>query len=92
MSEATIGHNSGVESVAAAELRAFIERIERLNEEKQTISDDTKELYAEIKGRGYDTKIVRKLVAMRKKDANELKEEMAILELYGTALGMGCFG
>lgn len=85
MVDAEIGHNSGV---AGDKLRAFIERVERLNEDKQTIAADTKEVYAEAKGRGYDTKIIRKIVAMRKRDANERKEEEAITELYLHALGM----
>jgi uncharacterized protein (UPF0335 family) len=77
-----------VECVAAAELRHFIERIERLEEEKTTLQDDIKEVMAEAKGRGYDTKIIRTIVRLRKKDANERKEEEAILELYMNALGM----
>lgn len=78
----------GVEGVAAAELRQYIERVERLEEEKQTIADDIKEVYAEIKGRGYDAKIVRDIVRIRRMDANERKEMEAILELYMNALGM----
>ncbi|MRG55000.1 DUF2312 domain-containing protein [Phyllobacterium sp. SYP-B3895] len=78
----------GVGGVAAAELRQFIERIERLEEEKTTLQDDIKEVMAEAKGRGYDTKIIRTIVRLRKKDANERKEEEAILELYMNALGM----
>ena len=77
-----------VEEVAAAELRQFIERIERLEEEKTTLNDDIKEIFGEAKGRGYDTKIIRMIVRMRKKDANERKEEEAILELYMNSLGM----
>lgn len=83
-----IAEQGGVEGVAAAELRQFIERIERLEEEKNTISEDVKEVMAEAKGRGYDTKIIRTIVRLRKKDANERKEEEAILELYMNALGM----
>jgi uncharacterized protein (UPF0335 family) len=77
-----------VQGVAAAELRQFVERVERLEEEKQTLVDDVKEIYAEAKGRGYDTKIIRIIVRLRKKDANERKEEEAILELYMNTLGM----
>jgi uncharacterized protein (UPF0335 family) len=76
------------ETVAAGQLRAFIERIERLEEEKQTIADDIKEVYAEMKGSGFDTKAVRTIVRLRKKDQAERQEEEAILELYKTALGM----
>jgi uncharacterized protein (UPF0335 family) len=76
------------DTVAAGQLRAFIERIERLEEEKQTIADDIKEVYAEMKGSGFDTKAVRTIVRLRKKDQAERQEEEAILELYKTALGM----
>lgn len=84
------GDNS--QTVAAGQLRAFIERVERLEEEKKTISEDIKQIYAEAKGTGFDTKAMRTIVRMRKKDTAELQEEMSIVELYGTALGMGCFG
>lgn len=98
MSKPGIGHNSKddvtetSQTVAAGHLRALIERIERLEEEKKTIADDIKEVYAEAKGTGFDTKAIRTIIRMRKKDTAELQEEMSILELYGTALGMGCFG
>lgn len=75
-------------SIAAAELRQFIERIERLEEERTTLNDDIKEVVAEAKGRGYDTKTIRTIVRLRKKDANERKEQEALLELYMNALGM----
>ncbi len=74
--------------VAADELRSFIERVERLDAEKKDIADQQKEVMAEAKSRGYDTKIMRKLVTMRKKDPQEISEEEAILELYREALGM----
>lgn len=76
------------QTVAAGQLRAFIERVERLEEEKQTLADDIKEVYAEMKGNGFDTKAVRTIVRLRKKDANERQEEQAILDLYMSALGM----
>jgi uncharacterized protein (UPF0335 family) len=69
-----------------AELRQIIERIERLNEEKQQAADLAKEVYAEAKGRGYDTAILRKVIARRKRDRDDLAEEAAILEMYETAL------
>ena len=75
-------------TVAADELRAFIERIERLEEEKKTISDDVKDVYGEAKSRGYDVKVLRKIVSIRKQDQNERQEMDAILELYMQALGM----
>lgn len=76
------------DTVAAGQLRAFIERIERLSEEKQTIADDIKEVYAEAKGTGFDTKAMRTIVRLRKKDRAEREEEMSILDLYMAALGM----
>ncbi|MBB3809384.1 DUF2312 domain-containing protein [Pseudochelatococcus contaminans] len=74
--------------VAADELRQFIERIERLEEEKAAIAGDIKEVYAELKGRGFDAKAIRKIVQIRKKPVEERVEEDAILELYLQALGM----
>ncbi|MCT7376531.1 MULTISPECIES: DUF2312 domain-containing protein [Chelativorans] len=76
------------QTVAAGQLRAFIERIERLEEEKKTIADDIKEVYAEMKGTGFDTKAVRTIVRLRKKDQSERQEEEAMIDLYKAALGM----
>lgn len=70
------------------ELKAFIERVERLEEEKAAIASDIKEVYAEAKGRGFDTKIVRLIVKRRKQDANERREQEALLELYEHSIGM----
>ena len=75
-------------SVAAEELRQFIERFERLEAEKKDIADAKKEVMAEAKGRGYDTKVLRKIIAIRKRDANDLAEEEAVMDLYMSALGM----
>lgn len=75
--------------VARDQLRAFVERIERLEEEKKTISDDIKDVYAEAKGTGFDTKALRKVVALRKIDKDERMEQEAILDTYLHALGMG---
>jgi uncharacterized protein (UPF0335 family) len=77
---------------AQGQLRSFIERIERLEEEKKAIAADIKEVYAEAKGTGFDTKIMRKVVSLRKKDAAERQEEEAILDLYLSALGMAAAG
>lgn len=74
--------------VTADELRQFVERFERLEMEKKDIADQQKEVMAEAKGRGYDAKILRKLIALRKRDADDLAEEETILELYKAALGM----
>ena len=76
------------DSVAQDQLKAFIERIERLEEEKAAIAGDIKEVYAEAKGNGFDTKVLRKIVSIRKQDQNERMEQEALLELYLSALGM----
>ena len=80
--------NETAQTVAAGQLRAFIERVERLEEEKKTIADDIKEVYAEMKGTGFDTKAVRTLIRLRKQDQAERQEAEAILDLYKAALGM----
>jgi uncharacterized protein (UPF0335 family) len=73
---------------AQGQIKSLIERIERLEEEKKALAGDIKEVFAEAKGHGFDTKILRKVVSLRKKDANERQEEEAILDLYLAALGM----
>lgn len=85
-----IGHNSGAmdDPIQGDQLKSLVERIENLEEEKKTIADDIKEVYAEAKGNGYDTKVIRKIVARRKRDADEVKEEEAIFDLYLSSLGM----
>ncbi|MCB2095871.1 MAG: DUF2312 domain-containing protein [Rhodobacteraceae bacterium] len=75
-------------SVTADELRQFIERFEHLEAEKKDISDQQKEVMAEAKGRGYDTRVIRKVIALRKRDKDDLAEEEAVLEMYKAALGM----
>lgn len=82
------GDTGTAQTVAAGQLRAFIERIERLHEEAKTISDDTAEVYAEAKGTGFDTKAMRTIIRLRKKDQAARQEEEAILDLYKAALGM----
>ncbi|ALI56317.1 hypothetical protein IMCC12053_2370 [Celeribacter marinus] len=74
--------------VTADELRSFVERYERLEMEKKDIADQQKEVMAEAKGRGYDTKALRTLIALRKKSSDEIAEEEAVLEMYKEALGM----
>lgn len=76
------------QTVAGGQLRAFIERIERLEEEKKTIADDIADVYSECKGTGFDTKAVRTIIRLRKKDRAEREEEQAILDLYMNALGI----
>ena len=78
--------------IARNQLRAFIERIERLEEEKKAIADDIKEVYAEAKGSGFDAKVMRQIVRIRKQDHNERAEQEAILDLYLHALGMADAG
>lgn len=75
-------------AVTADELRQFIERAEQLEAEKKDISEQEKELFAEAKGRGYDTKVIRKIIAMRKRKPDDIAEEEAILDVYKSALGM----
>ena len=82
MTTTDIGHN------AKEQLRSIIERIERMEEEKKTISDDISDVYKEAKGNGLDTKALRTIVRMRKQDANERAEQEAILDLYLNAMGM----
>ena len=76
------------QTFAAGQLRALIERIERLEEEKKTIADDIKDVYAEAKGNGFDTKAIRTIVRLRKIDQAEREEAETILDLYKSALGM----
>lgn len=78
------GHNS----VTADELRQFIERAEQLTLEKQALQGDISDLFAEAKGRGYDTKVMKKIIALRKRKADDVAEEEAILDVYKSALGM----
>ncbi|WP_120443447.1 DUF2312 domain-containing protein [Paracoccus yeei] len=82
------GHNSQVYGVAAGELRQFIEQFEQLEAEKKDVAERQKELMAEAKARGYDTKVMRKVIALRKRDKDDIAEEEAILEMYKAALGM----
>ena len=79
---------SETHGLARDQLRAFVERIERLEEEKKTIADDIKEVYGEAKSMGYDTKVLRKVVSIRKQDQAERLEQEAVLDTYLHALGM----
>ena len=75
-------------SFAHGQLKSIVERIERLEEEKKTIAADIKEVYAEAKANGFDTKILRKVISLRKKEASEREEEQSMLDVYMAALGM----
>ena len=79
---------TGTEEVNAGHLRAFVERIERLEEEKKALSDDIKDVYGEAKANGFDVKVMRKIVSIRKQDRDNWMEEETILDLYLAALGM----
>ena len=89
-----IGHNTGTTPDAPAttfakdQLKSIVERIERLEEEKKSIADDIRDVYAESKSAGFDCKALRTIVRMRKQDANERQEQETILELYMQNLGM----
>ena len=78
----------GTDEVNAGHLKAFVERIERLEENKKALVDDIKDVYAEAKGSGFDVKIIRKIVAIRKQDRDKRREEEEILDLYMAALGI----
>lgn len=80
---APIGHNMG-----ADRLRSFIDRIERLEEEKKALTADIREVYSEAKGEGFDVKVMREVVRLRKMDSGDRQEREAILDLYKQALGM----
>jgi len=86
----TVIQASGVfaQDTAPNQLRTIVERIERMNEEVKAIADDVKDIYSEAKSNGYDVKILRKIVAMRKKDENTRLEEESVMEAYMAALGM----
>lgn len=76
------------QTVAAAQLRAIVERVERLHEERSTIADDIKEVYAEAKGNGFDVPTIKKIVKLRRMDQAQREEQESILDLYKAALGM----
>jgi len=80
--------NDNVYRVTREEIRSFVERIENLNIEKNEISEQQKDVFAEAKSRGYDTRILRKVVSMRKRDPQDLSEEEAILEIYRESLDL----
>lgn len=85
---AAVKDDDTAHSFAKGQLKAIIERIERLEEEKKTISDDIKDVYGEAKGNGFDVKALRTIIRMRKQDVDERQEQETILETYMQALGM----
>lgn len=80
-------NDTGDDPIQGDQLKSIVQRIERLEEEKKTIADDIRQVYAEAKGNGYDVKILRKVVALRRRDLDERREEEAILDLYLQAVG-----
>ena len=86
--EADVEVRSAAYRVTAAELRQFVERYERLESERKDLAEQMKEVMAEARARGYDVKVLKKLIALRKRDASEVSEEEAILSLYKEALGL----
>lgn len=91
---ARIGHNKGdtavSDTVAADQLRLFIERVERLEEERKGVGDDIRDVYAEAKGQGYCAKTMRRIVRLRKMQPHDRQEAEALLDTYSSALGMQC--
>ncbi|HWK45019.1 MAG TPA: DUF2312 domain-containing protein [Stellaceae bacterium] len=79
---------SDVAGIAGDQLRSYIERIERLEEEKRALAEDIKEVFAEAKGTGFDTKIMRQIIRIRKMDKDDLDEQETLLDIYKRALGM----
>jgi uncharacterized protein (UPF0335 family) len=79
---------AGEYQVTAAELRQFIERVERLEQEKKDVAEQQKEVFMEAKGRGYDTKVMRKVIALRRREPDDIAEEQTVLEMYLEAMGM----
>ncbi len=88
MSPTAASASLGSGTVASGQLKSLIERIERLEEERKAIADDIRDVFAEAKGQGFDTKIMRQVIRLRKKDTAERQEEEALLDLYLHALGM----
>ncbi len=88
MSDSSVIEPDSSYRVTADELRQFIERFERLESEKNDIADQQKEVMAEAKARGYDTRVMRKVIALRKREPDDIAEEEAVLEMYKEALGM----
>lgn len=84
----TVNDADATYRVTASELRQFVEQIERLDSEKKDLADQQKDVMAEAKGRGYDTKVIRKIISLRKRDQTDISEEEAVLEMYKEALGM----
>ncbi|MBX9618289.1 DUF2312 domain-containing protein [Candidatus Raskinella chloraquaticus] len=79
---------SDIDMTARAQIKAIVERIERLEEEKKALADDIRDVYLEAKGNGYDTKVLRKVISLRRQDAEKRAEEEAVLDTYLAALGM----
>jgi uncharacterized protein (UPF0335 family) len=83
-----IGHNSNVGGIAAERLKSFVDRIERLEDEKKGLQEDIKDIFLEAKGTGFDVKIIRAILKIRKQDQDKRREEQELVSLYAQALGM----
>lgn len=83
-----IGHNAKTGEVSGSRLKSFIERVERMEQERKTINEDIKDIYSEAKATGFEPKIMRKIVALRKQNLEKRREESEIMELYMSAIGM----
>ena len=83
-----IGHNGSVDGIATERLVSIVQRIERLEEERQALGGDIKDIYAEAKGTGFDVKVLRQVIRMRRMDPGELQEQQALVEVYCRAVGM----
>ncbi len=79
---------TSINEATGQRLRSFIERVERLEEEKKEVADQIKEVFAEMKGEGFDTKAIRAIISRRKKDPDDVAEQEAVMDLYMAALGM----
>jgi len=83
-----IGHNEETGQVSGQRLKSFIERVERMEEEKKVLSEDIKDIYSEAKATGFEPKIIRKIVSLRKTNLEKRREESELLDLYMSAIGM----
>ncbi|MEO9843807.1 MAG: DUF2312 domain-containing protein [Roseobacter sp.] len=86
--DAGMAVTDGAYRVTANEIRQFVERAERLEAERKDIAEQVKEVFAEAKARGFDVKVLRKVIALRKRDADDIAEEEAVIDMYKEALGM----
>ena len=89
--DAKIGHNSAINPETAKRLQSIVERVETLNQERKETGDDIKEIFEEAKSAGFDVKAIRKIIATRKRTAEEVRTETGVIETYCRAIGMGSY-